>query len=69
MTCASCTHFTMKAASDAATEPTKHELSAVGICRRYPPRMTQRGDRFTASLFPNVHRAHVCGEFDTGMPL
>lgn len=69
MNCATCTHFTMRAASDASTEPVKNDLSPIGICRRYPPRMTQRGDKFLASVFPNVHRAHVCGEYDSGVPL
>lgn len=68
MTCASCTHFTAKAGSDATIEPARDDLSRIGICRRYPPRMTPK-QAFTPSLFPNVHRNHVCGEYQSGVPL
>ena len=69
MTCSRCTHFSAKAASDATIQPVKEDLSAVGVCRRYPPQMTKRGDAFLTSIFPNVHRENACGEFEDRMPL
>lgn len=66
MTCGRCIHFTARAASDAVCEPVKDELGAVGICRRYPPRMTRHLNGAVSPLFPNIHRAHVCGEYDPG---
>ncbi|WP_294312804.1 hypothetical protein [uncultured Sphingomonas sp.] len=68
MTCASCIHFSARAASDATIEPAKTDLSTVGVCRRYPPRMEARPN-FLASLFPNVHRSNSCGEYGCVVPL
>lgn len=68
MTCASCIHFSARAASDATIEPAKTDLSTVGVCRRYPPRMEARPN-FLASVFPNVHRGNSCGEYDSAVPL
>jgi hypothetical protein len=62
-TCARCDHFTAKAASDATSAPVKDDLNAVGICRRYPPRLVAEGREFLPSRFPNVHPNHACGEF------
>lgn len=62
-TCARCDHFTAKAASDATTAPARDDLNAVGVCRRYPPKLTGEGRGFIPSRFPNVHRDQVCGEF------
>lgn len=68
MTCASCIHFSARAASDATIQPVKQDMSAVGVCRRYPPRMEQRST-FLFSVFPNVHRDNNCGEYDSAVPL
>ncbi len=68
MTCSSCAHFSARAASDATIKPTNEDLSAVGVCRRYPPRMEPRTS-FLASVFPNVHRDNACGEYDSRVPL
>lgn len=62
-TCARCDHFTAKAASDATSAPVKNDLNAIGICRRYPPRLVGEGRGFHPSRFPNVHKEHWCGEF------
>lgn len=69
MTCASCSHFSAKAASDATIEPARRDLNSVGVCRRYPPQMTKRGDAFLISAFPNVHRDNDCGEYQSRIPL
>lgn len=69
MTCASCSHFSARAASDATIKPVKEDLSAIGVCRRYPPQMAKRGDTFLMSAFPNVHRDNACGEYDSRVPL
>ena len=66
MTCGHCIHFTARAASDAVIEPVKEELGSVGICRRYPPRMTRVPNGAVSPLFPNIHRSHVCGEYNPG---
>ncbi len=68
MTCSSCTHFTAKSASDATIQPAAEPLGAVGVCRRWPPRMTRNNSGHIASLFPNVHRAHACGEYQGVIP-
>lgn len=68
MTCASCIHFSTRAASDATIEPAQSDLSVVGVCRRYPPRMEPRSN-FLSSLFPNVHRSNACGEHESAEPL
>lgn len=62
MTCSSCIHFSARAASDATIQPVREDLGAVGVCRRYPPRMEPRPN-FLASVFPNVHRDKHCGEY------
>jgi hypothetical protein len=69
MTCARCVHFSAKAASDATIEPVRQDLGHVGVCRRYPPQMTKRGDAFLTSIFPNVHRENACGEYQDRIPL
>ena len=69
MTCSSCVHFTARAAADAAVEPLTRDLSSVGICRRFPPKMTRHAKGHFASLFPNVHRQHACGEYSCEVPL
>ncbi|MEG3163650.1 hypothetical protein U1701_03490 [Sphingomonas sp. PB2P19] len=45
-------------------QPVGEPIGAVGICRRWPPRMTRSHSGHIAALFPNVHRAHVCGEVE-----
>jgi hypothetical protein len=68
MNCSSCIHFSARAASDATIQPVREDLSAVGVCRRYPPRMEARSN-FLASVFPNVHRDNNCGEYGCAVPI
>jgi hypothetical protein len=73
MACASCSYFLEGAAASSEQDPAGREFPSPegqGICRRYPPRWSPDLEHSrTTSVFPYVHRAHLCGEFQDRMPI